>query len=129
VQDQRPSPDLDVLVVTDDRSVRDELEYGVPAGAAIDFARDAREAWTRLEERVPSAVVVDLQAGSAGGFALARDMSYDARFADIPVAILVERDQDGWLAGQAGASLYRIKPVEAGELMRDLEDLVTRRVP
>jgi DNA-binding response OmpR family regulator len=128
VQDQRPPLELGVLVVTDDPSVRDELEFGVPSGTAIEFARDAREAWTRLQDRVPSAVVVDLQAGSAGGFALARDMSYDARFADIPVVILLERDQDAWLARQAGASLYRIKPVEADELMRDIEELVTQRV-
>lgn len=95
----------------------------------MQFAHDAREAWVCLQERTPSAVVVDLQAGSAGGFALTRDMSYDARFADIPVVILLERDQDGWLARQAGASLYRIKPVVAGELMRDIEELITRRVP
>jgi DNA-binding response OmpR family regulator len=95
----------------------------------MQFARDAREAWVCLQERTPSAVVVDLQAGSAGGFALTRDMSYDARFADIPVVILLERDQDGWLAGQAGASLYRIKPVVAGELMRDIQELIARRVP
>jgi DNA-binding response OmpR family regulator len=129
VEDHQPPPELGVLVVTDDPSVRDELEFGAPAGTAIEFARDAREAWVRLQDRVPSAVVVDLQAGSAGGFALARDMSYDARFADIPVVILLERDQDAWLARQAGASLYRIKPVEADELMQDIEELVTQRVP
>ena len=129
MQDQRPPPELGVLVVTDDPSVRDELEFGAPASTAIEFARDAREAWVHLQQGVPSAVVVDLQAGSAGGFALTRDMSYDARFANIPVVILLERDQDGWLAGQAGASLYRIKPVEASELIRDIQELVTPGVP
>ena len=128
MQDQQSPPLLDVLVATDDPSVRDELEFGAPADIGIHFARDAREAWARLQERAPSAVVVDLQAGSAGGFALTRDMSYDERFADIPVVMLLERDQDGWLSRQAGASLYRIKPVVAGELMRDIEELVTQRV-
>jgi twitching motility two-component system response regulator PilH len=128
VQDQQSPPLLDVLVATGDPSVRDELEFGASADIGIHFARDAREAWARLQERAPSAVVVDLQAGSAGGFALTRDMSYDERFADIPVVMLLERDQDGWLSRQAGASLYRIKPVVAGELMRDIEELVTQRV-
>jgi DNA-binding response OmpR family regulator len=128
VEDQRPTPGLDVLVVTADPSVQEELQYGAPEGIEVALAHDARQAWAYLQERAPSAVVVDLQAGSAGGFALARDMRYDARFAGIPVAILLERHQDGWLARQAGASLYRIKPVEAGELMREVEALVTRRV-
>ncbi len=128
--DVESSAELDVLVVTDDPTVRAELEYGHPADASVRFAHDAREAWASLQERAPSAVVVDLHAGSAGGFALARDMSYDARFSRIPVVILLDRSHDGWLARQAGASRYLIKPVVAPELMRDLRDLVARqRVP
>jgi chemosensory pili system protein ChpA (sensor histidine kinase/response regulator) len=127
VPDEQSPPELDVMVVTDDPMVRGEVEFGLPDGTVVHFARDAREAWAQLEERTPSAVVVDLHAGSAGGFALARDMSYDARFSNIPVVILLDRSHDGWLARQAGASLYRIKPVDAVELARDLRELVTAR--
>jgi chemosensory pili system protein ChpA (sensor histidine kinase/response regulator) len=128
VPDASATPDLHLLVVSDDQSVMDEFEFGSTAAATIEFASDAREAWNRLVERVPLAVIVDLQSGSAGGFALARDMKADGRFADIPVVILLERDQDAWLARQAGALFYRTKPVEADRVITDIIDAPSRAV-
>ena len=74
---------------------------------------DATAAIGSLQSFTPAVVVVDLLIGPAGGFALARDMSQDRRLARIPVIILVERDQDRWLAKQAGAALVLRKPVDA----------------
>jgi CheY-like chemotaxis protein len=117
---------LSILVVTDDPIVRSELGYGMPIGTEVTFARDSREAMSAMGTATPSAVVVDLQTGSAGGYGLARDMELDARLAHVPVVILLERDQDGWLARQAGARLHLTKPVEAVRLFADLRGLATR---
>jgi DNA-binding response OmpR family regulator len=116
---------LSILVVTDSPHVRAELEFGVPADMEASFARDSREAMKAMADKTPSAVVVDLQTGSAGGYGLARDMEADERLARVPIAILLERDQDAWLAHQAGARLFRTKPVEAVRLFSDLRDLVS----
>jgi two-component system, OmpR family, phosphate regulon response regulator PhoB len=116
---------LSVLVVTDSSQVRSELKYGMPVDVAVSFAGDSREAMAAMSERAPSAVVVDLQTGSAGGYALARDMGFDDRLAHVPIVMLLERDQDAWLARQAGASFFRIKPVEAVRLFTDLRELVS----
>ena len=118
-------PDLSILVVTDDPALRSELEYGVPASMQTEFARDAREALEAMSKKTPSAVVVDLQTGSAGGYGLAREMGLDDRLAQIPIVILLERDQDAWLARQAGARLYLTKPINASSLFEDLRELAS----
>lgn len=61
---------------------------------------------------------MDIQTGSAGGFALAKEMSFDARLAKIPILMLLERDQDTWLALQAGAAAIRTKPIDSSDLAR-----------
>jgi DNA-binding response OmpR family regulator len=112
-----------LLVVSDDGQVREELRYGLPADFEVDLATDAREAWTHMSETIPWAVVVDLQTGSAGGYGLARDMSEDARLAHVPVVMLLERPQDEWLAKQAGAAAYLVKPVNAQHILKALSQL------
>jgi DNA-binding response OmpR family regulator len=110
---------LKVLVVTDNKPVREELEFGFPEPVDVEFAYDSREAWQRLFEdgdRV-SAVVVDLQTGAAGGFGLARDMKAARALAGLPVVILLEREQDRWLARQAGAAEALLKPVTASQVL------------
>jgi DNA-binding response OmpR family regulator len=109
-----------LLVVSDDRKVREELRYGLPADFEVDLATDAREAWTHMSETIPWAVVVDLQTGSAGGYGLARDMSENARLAHVPVVMLLERSQDEWLAKQAGAAACLVKPVNAQHILQAL---------
>jgi chemosensory pili system protein ChpA (sensor histidine kinase/response regulator) len=112
-----------VLVVSDNPSVREELEYGFPAGVSVSLSHDARDASVWLRDRVPSVVVVDLQTGNAGGFGLARDMDADARLHDVPLVMLLDRVQDSWLAQQAGAEVILIKPATATDVLRRLESL------
>ena len=116
--------DLTVLVVSQDSAVIEDVRFGFPAGAEIRTAGDAREAGKLLVDFAPSVVVVDLKTGSAGGFALVTDMSHIARLRDVPVLILLEREQDAWLARQAGADLIRTKPVPAESLAADALSLV-----
>ena len=125
MEDSRDSSDeLLILVVTDNASVRAEFEFGFPSGIRVAFAREARDAWDLLAGEVPAAVIVDLQTGSAGGFALTRDMQATDRLAHVPVVMLLEREQDAWLARQAGARMYRVKPVEPADLITDMVDLL-----
>lgn len=105
-----------VLVVTDDPEVVAEARAGFPDDVSVRFARDAREAGRAMESHPPTAVVVDLQTGSAGGYSLARDMQLDDRLRSVPVIILLERPQDAWLAHQAGADAYLVKPLVSADL-------------
>lgn len=118
-----------LLVVSDDPDVSEELSFGLPGGIEVASAGDAREAIEKLASLTPRAVVVDLQTGSAGGFALARDMSQIARLASIPVIVLLERDADRWLADQAGAAMSLKKPVDGSVLLAAVSSVLDQKTP
>jgi len=112
------------LIVTDQDAVRAALRYGLPDDIEVSFARDSREALRLLPEIAPSVVVGDLQTGSAGGYGLTRDMSANARWARVPVIMLLEREQDQWLARQAGARVALTKPVAASRIIGAIRAVV-----
>jgi DNA-binding response OmpR family regulator len=118
------TPTRGILVVTDDPSLRREAELAFPTDFDVVVVRDAREGWRELSAWTPAVVVVDLLAGSAGGYGLGRDMSQDRRLAKVPILMLLDRPQDGWLARQAGAKAFRTKPIDTTELAASALDLV-----
>lgn len=113
-----------ILVVSRDRSVLDDAHFGFPADAEVRTASDARSAREVLKDFQPSVVIADLMTGSAGGFVVAREMSQMAALQEVPILILLDRDQDSWLADQAGATLHRTKPVTAESLAADALSLI-----
>lgn len=115
-----------VLVVSDDPRVRDEARFGFAPELDVAIAEDARDALEQMRGDTPAAVVIDLQTGSAGGFALCKDMQHTRGLGRVPVLMLLEREQDVWLAGQAGATLIRTKPIDASDLVADVLSLVDK---
>lgn len=115
-----PNQDLTVLVVSDDPLILEEARFGFPDEVRVHCTSDAREAAAWMREIRPSVVLVDIQTGSAGGFSLAREMAQTARLRDVPICMLLEREQDSWLAREAGAKLLRMKPIGAGDLVSDV---------
>lgn len=113
-----------VLVVSDDERIRDEARFGFEPRLGVALARDAREALEQMQLDVPSVIVIDLHTGSAGGFALAKDMGQSTRLSSVPVMMLLDRDQDRWLAQQAGAKLIRTKPIDTSDLVADALSLL-----
>lgn len=118
-------PDRPVLVVTDEARLRAEITDGLPAGFSLRLAEDALDAERVMRTFTPAVVVVDIRTGNAGGFALARDMSHDARLQTVPILMLLERPQDEWLARTAGARTIRTRPVSVERLVRDIRDLAS----
>ncbi|MDQ4142134.1 MAG: response regulator [Actinomycetota bacterium] len=118
--------ELRVLVVTDDAQLAHEASFGFPVGVRVTVVRDAREALEFAGQQTPSVVVVDLQTGSSGGIALAREMAQDDRLANVPIMMLLERPEDEWLAKRGGAHLVRTKPLDTTELVTDTLELARR---
>ena len=114
-----------MLVVTDEARLRAEIGDGLPAGFSLRLPEDAVDAERVMQSVTPAVVVVDIRTGNAGGFALARDMSHDARLQAIPILMLLERPQDEWLARTAGARTIRTRPVSIEKLARDIRDLAS----
>jgi DNA-binding response OmpR family regulator len=117
-------PTRGLLVVTEDSTLGREAELAFPSDFDVVVCADAREALSELQGWTPAALVVDLLAGSAGGFALGRDMSQDPRLRDVPILMLLDRHQDEWLAREGGAAATLTKPVETPELVATTLDLV-----
>jgi DNA-binding response OmpR family regulator len=112
-----------VLFVSRDQRLIDQATYAFGDDVEVLFASDARDAEEMLAKDVPTAVVVDLATGKAGGYALARDMSQLDSLKDVPVMILLEREQDRWLASSAGATAVRTKPIDPAHLAVDVRAL------
>ena len=115
--------DLIVLVVSDDPLILEEARFGFPVDVEVHCTSDAREAIAWMRDTRPSVALVDIQTGSAGGFSLARDMAQTARLRNVPICMLLEREQDSWLAREAGAQFLRIKPIGTGDLVADVLQL------
>ena len=117
-------PTRGILVVTDDPGLDLEARCAFPDDFDVVVVRDARGASRELAAWTPAVVIVDLLSGSAGGFALGRDMSQDPGLANVPLLMLIERHQDEWLAREAGAAAVRTKPIDTAELVATTLDLV-----
>jgi DNA-binding response OmpR family regulator len=113
-----------VLVVSDDPSLREEVAYAFPSDVEVVVAEDSLEAVTAMRERQPVAVISEIRTGHEGGFSLGRHMSQDASLSEVPLFLLLERPQDEWLAGQAGAAAWRTLPVDTSELVRVTLELI-----
>jgi len=116
---------IQVLVVSRDQAVIDDARFGFPNDVEVTMASDAKHASAILEGLHPAVVIVDQKTGNAGGLALASDMSQIKALRDIPVLVLLEREQDAWLARSVGAAMYRTKPITAEILAADALSLVS----
>lgn len=64
----------------------------------VSYAYETREGFTKLEEEMPDAIILDIMMGrGAEGFIFARKMRKDPRFAKIPILMLTSmREQTGF---------------------------------
>jgi len=123
-----------VLLVDDDV---DFLAIGERALNAVGFsvltASGRDEAMARLEAEMPDVIVSDLMMGSLDeGFAFARELKSDTRYASIPVVIVTSVSRamgfdftprsDADLSAM-GADAFLEKPVTPSTLARTVADL------
>jgi len=112
------------MVVSRDERIAEEARRGFAQDLEIVNASDAREALRLLRTFVPACVVIDIHTGSSGGVGLSRDMRDVPHLRDVPILMLLERDQDRWLAGQAGADAIRTKPLGTSDLVAEVTALI-----
>jgi DNA-binding response OmpR family regulator len=115
-----------VLVVDDERGLRELLEYGLEqAGFSVRSAADGGEGLRLLEAWSPDLIVLDVGLPERDGFALLPDIR---RLTTAPVVMLTARTELGEkLAGfSAGADDYVGKPFDLEELVARLRTLLRR---
>jgi two-component system response regulator MprA len=117
-----------VLVVDDDRAVRDSLRRALRlADYEVLVAADGMEAIAQVERRAPDAIVLDVMMPGVDGFGVVRRLRQDGR--DTPVLMLTARDAvtDRVTGLDVGADDYLVKPFALEELLARLRVLLRRR--
>jgi two-component system response regulator MprA len=116
-----------ILVVDDDRSVRDALRRALTLGGyEVDAVQDGREALTRLSTSSPDAVVLDIGLPEVDGLEVCRRLRGAGD--RTPILMLTARDavSDRIDGLDAGADDYLVKPFDVGELKARLRALLRR---
>jgi two-component system response regulator MprA len=116
-----------VLVVDDDRGVRDALDRALRvAGFETDLAEDGLRALAAIGRRPPDAVVLDVLMPEMDGLAVCRRLR--ASGDRTPVLLLTARDavHDRVSGLDAGADDYLPKPFDLDELLARLRALIRR---
>jgi len=115
-----------ILVVEDDRRIRDLLRRGlIFEGYAVDTAEDGEAALRIARERPPEAVVLDLMLPGIDGLEVCRRLRSAS---NVPILILTARDTvpDRVEGLDAGADDYLVKPFAFDELLARIRALFRR---
>jgi two-component system response regulator MprA len=116
-----------VLIVDDDRSVRDALRRALTLGGyQVDAAADGREALSQLATASPDAMVLDVGMPDVDGLEVCRRVRGSGD--RVPILMLTARDavSDRIDGLDAGADDYLVKPFDVGELKARLRALLRR---
>src|SRR5881398_55512 len=116
-----------ILVVDDDRSVRDALRRALTLGCyEVDVVEDGRQALARLSTSTPDAVVLDIGLPEIDGLEVARRLRGAGD--RTPILMLTARDavSDRIDGLDAGADDYLVKPFDLGELKARIRALLRR---
>jgi two-component system response regulator MprA len=119
---------VDILVVDDERAVRDSLKRALELeGYRVELAEDGEEALRRLDlQPAPDAVILDVLMPGADGLEVCRRLRATGN--RVPVLMLTARAEiDSRVAGlDAGADDYLPKPFALAELLARLRALLRR---
>ncbi len=111
-----------VLLATDSDAVFEEVDAAL-AGDDLDVVRVKAgvDVLPAIKVKSPDVVLLDLQIGNMGGvassIAIRQEEGFD-RLPHRPVALLLDRSADVFLAQQSGAEGWLVKPLDALRLRR-----------
>ena len=111
-----------VLLATDADWLRDEVAAALAdADTTVLRVHKGADVLPTAEAELPDLVVLDLQIGNMGGMATCQALRHAqeaGELDDMSVLLLLDRDVDVFLARQAEADGWMIKPIDAFRLRR-----------
>ncbi|HVS29233.1 MAG TPA: response regulator transcription factor [Solirubrobacteraceae bacterium] len=118
---------MKILVVDDDRAVRDALRRALTLGGyEVDTATDGSEALAQTAESPPDGIVLDVSMPDVGGIEVCRHLRRVGN--RVPILMLTARDaiSDRIDGLDAGADDYLAKPFDVNELKARVRALLRR---
>lgn len=115
---------MSILVVEDNEANRELIrEYLEAHGHEVAVAEDGHEG-VRLADQVgPKVILLDIQMPGMNGFAVARRLRQDPRWAEVPIVALtayaMQGDRERVL--EAGFDSYLAKPLNLQQLLQEVE--------
>ena len=88
-------------------------------GTTVNLVRAGADVREVVSTQGPDLVILDLQIGNMGGMATSMDRRLEidsGRVASVPILMLLDRAADVYLAQQAGAQGWLVKPLDAFRL-------------
>ncbi|MEM9521353.1 MAG: hypothetical protein AAGA37_18730 [Actinomycetota bacterium] len=119
----------DILLATDSDALTDEVEAAVAGAHLLHRVRAGVDVVPAIGEVEPGLVLLDLQIGNMGGVAACLAVRQREEMGDLderPVLLLLDRDVDVFLADQARADGYLVKPLDAFAIMRAVESTISQ---
>src|SRR3954462_13276298 len=116
-----------ILVVDDDRSLRDALRRALTLGGyEVQSAEGGQQGLTQIASGAPDAVVLDIGMPDIDGLEVCRRLRASGN--RVPILMLTARDaiSDRIDGLDAGADDYLVKPFDVGELKARLRALLRR---
>lgn len=112
----------EVLLATDSDALFTEID-GILAGdnTTVYRIRRGADVIKVVAAKQPDLVILDLQIGNMGGVAACiaiRQEEGFGRLGERPVALLLDRDVDVFLATEAGADGWMVKPINSRRMKR-----------
>ncbi len=114
----------DILLATDTDGLVDNIEAALGGAHLIHRITAGADVVPAIDHVDPDLVLLDMQIGNMGGVAAClavRQEEEAGRLGKRPVMLLLDRDVDIFLARQAGADGWLIKPLDAFRTLRAVE--------
>lgn len=111
-----------ILLATDSDALFNEVDSALASDDTTVMRVTAGADVVRvIEVKAPDLVLLDMQIGNQGGIAtciaIRQEEGFD-RLSHRPVALLLDRDADIYVAGQSGAEGWLVKPIDPLRLRR-----------
>ncbi|MFA0809923.1 7TM diverse intracellular signaling domain-containing protein [Microbulbifer epialgicus] len=121
--------DNKVLIVDDNRDMRDYLRSLLQDEYEVIEACDGFDAEIMMEQHCPSIVVTDLMMPERDGLAFIRSIKANDKFIATPIIMLTAKasQEDKLIGLKAAADDYLAKPFDAQELKLRLQNLLQKR--
>lgn len=118
-----------IMVVDDEAHIRDMLTLLLELhGFAVSTAIDGADAWQKINQCRPDAIILDVMMPVMDGITFCRHLRADPQTTHLPVIMLSGKTQFGAEAEglAAGANFYMWKPMKTSELMANIQAVLER---